>query len=79
MAKENPNVEAPVAGQDAAAEAPKTIPVEQYDALVKQVQDIVAEANRRISALEAENKLLKDTLSAQNKLILANNSTPEAK
>lgn len=79
MAKENPNVEAPVAGQDAAAEAPKTVPVEQYDALVRQIQDVVAEANRRISALEADNKLLKDTLAAQNKLILAANNAPEAK
>ena len=67
MAKENPNVEA----ADVSKEQPKTVPVEQYDALVKQLQDVVAEANRRITALDNDNKLLRDTLAAQNKLILA--------
>jgi len=70
MAKENPEVaEAPVAEAPKQAEAPKTVPIEQYDELVRQFQGVVNEANSRLAALEKENSLLKDTLAVQNKLV----------
>ena len=69
MAKEDPNVEAAGVVNDAANEAPKTVPVEQYDALLRQFQETVNEANRRLAALESEKKLLQDTLATQNKLV----------
>jgi len=66
MAKENPEV---VADAQKQPEAPKTVPVEQYDELLRQFQNVVNEANSRLSALEKENNLLKDTLATQNKLV----------
>lgn len=68
MAKENPNVEA--AAADASQNpAEEVVPKVQYDALAKQFQDVVAEANRRLAILEADKKLLSSTLEAQNQLI----------
>ena len=71
MAKENtPATEAPAnAASEAPKEAPKTVPIEQYDELVRQFQSVVNEANSRLSALEKENTLLKDTLATQNRLV----------
>jgi len=67
MAKENPENTAPVEANN--AEAPKTVPVEQYDNLVRQYQNLIAEANARLSALENDKKVLQDTLNVQNKLV----------
>ena len=72
MAKENtPNVaeEVKEAASAPQSEAPAVVSKEQYDALLKQAQELVNEANRRIAALENDKKVLKDTLNVQNKLV----------
>lgn len=53
------------------AEQPTTefVPKAQYDNLLVQVQAMVDDANAKIDALSAYNKLLSDTLTVQNKLI----------
>ncbi len=65
MAKENPNIELEAA-EDASSEV---VSKAQYDALAKQFQDVVTEANRRISLLEADKKTLTAALASINKLV----------
>lgn len=65
---ETPVEEAPVL-EDAQGEAKEVVSREQYDALLKQAQDLAAEANRRLALLEDDKKLLQETLRVQNKLV----------
>ena len=65
MAKENPNIELEVA-EEASSEV---VSKAQYDALAKQFQDVVTEANRRLSLLEADKKTLTAALASINKLV----------
>ena len=68
MAEENPNVFQEEKVEEAAPTA-EVVSKAQYDALVKQLQEVVAEANRRIALLENDKKVLKDALATQSKLI----------
>ena len=54
---------------DAEQLASDMVPKAQYDNLLVQVQAMVDDANAKIDALSAYNKLLSDTLTVQNKLI----------
>ena len=68
MAKENPNVE-DVKVENAQSEEEQVVPKAQFDALLKQAQDAVAEANRRIAALESDKRALQDALITQKRLV----------
>lgn len=57
------------ANTDAEQLASDMVPKAQYDNLLVQVQAMVNDANAKIDALSAYNKLLSDTLTVQNKLI----------
>lgn len=65
MPKENSNPEA-VNGE---AAAPEVVTKAQYDAVVKQVQELAAEANRRLSILENDKKTLTAAINTINKLV----------
>ena len=65
MPKETSN--AKVANSEAVA--PEVVAKAQYDAVVKQVQVITAEANRRISSLENDKKTLTAAINTINKLV----------
>jgi len=67
MAKENPNVE-DVKVETAQAEE-EVVSKAQFDALLKQAQETVAEANRRITVLENDKRILQDALATQKRLI----------
>jgi len=65
MPKENSNHEA--ANSEAAT--PEVVAKAQYDAVVKQVQELATEANRRLSILEGDKKTLTAALNTINKLV----------
>lgn len=65
MPKETSNTK--VANSEAAA--PEVVTKAQYDAVVKQVQVITAEANHRISSLENDKKTLTAAINTINKLV----------
>lgn len=66
--RENPNVE-DVKVEDAQSEEEQVVSKVQFDALLKQAQDAIAEANRRIVALEADKRVLQDALATQKRLV----------
>jgi len=67
MAKETPIKEE--VKTDAEGKAPEFVEKSQYDALLTQAQNIINELNAKIAALEADKKVLQDTLAIQNKLV----------
>lgn len=72
MAKDNPTTntktEQPVKAEERPA-APEVVSKAQYDAVVKQLQDLAAEANRRITLAEHDKKVAQDALQAICKLL----------
>lgn len=66
--RENPNVE-DVKVENAQSEEEQVVSKVQFDALLKQAQDAIAEANRRIVALEADKRVLQDALATQKRLV----------
>ena len=54
---------------DAEQPALETVPKAQYDSLLAQAQSAINDANATIASLDADKKLLQDTLRVQNKLI----------